>query len=138
MDESSYTLFMFGYPSETEEEIRATIDFAATSRLHLASFHVTNPFPGTVVHEEFKALGKLPQSVQSIDFEYTGAPFNGSTVPDERFHDLYRLAFLRFYLQPQRIARIIRDRPYWSGYPIELRSFISKFISFKQIRESLT
>lgn len=129
--------FMLGYPTETEEELLATIDFAATSRLHLASFHVTNPFPGTAIHEEFKALGKLRDDVNPIDYEYVGAPFNGSTVSDERFRALFRRAYLQFYGRPARVMRILRDRPYRSGYASDMMSLITKFVGFRRIRETL-
>ena len=38
---------------------------------------------------------------------------------------------------PGRVARILRDRPYWNGYHLELRSLLSKFINFRPIREAL-
>jgi anaerobic magnesium-protoporphyrin IX monomethyl ester cyclase len=129
--------FMLGYPTETEEELQATIEYAAKSRLHLASFHITNPFPGTAIFEEFKALGKLPEGVNSIDYEYVGAPFNGSEVSDARFRALFRQAYTRFYFRPWRIVRILRDRPYNSGYSDGLLSLITKFAGFRRIREAL-
>jgi len=129
--------FMLGYPTETEEELQSTIDYAATSRLHLASFHITNPFPGTAIFDEFKALGKLPENVNSIDYEYVGAPFNGSEIPDARFRNLFRQAYTSFYFRPGRIARILRDRPYASGYTDGLYSLLAKFSGFRRIREVL-
>lgn len=129
--------FMMGYPTETEEELQSTIDFAVKSRLHLASFHVTNPFPGTAIHQEFKALGKLREDINPIDYEYVGAPFNGSNIPDKRFHQMFRQAYFRFYFRPTRIVRILRDRPYATGYISSLTSLLTKFVGFKRIRESL-
>jgi radical SAM superfamily enzyme YgiQ (UPF0313 family) len=129
--------FMLGFPTETEEELRATIDFAVTSRLHLATFFVTNPFPGTPIYEEFKALGKLRDDVNTIDYEYYGAPFNGSEVSDKRFRGLYREAYFRFYFRPGRIMRILRDRPYSSGYSASLIVLLTKFTGVHRPRESL-
>ena len=129
--------FMLGYPTETEEELLATIDYAARSRLHLASFHVTNPFPGTLIHEEFKARGKLREDINPIDYEYVSAPFNGSEVPDARFQELFRKAYSDFYFQPGRMLRVLRDRPYHTGYADSLRSLIRKFAGFDRIREVL-
>mgnify|MGYP001099282374 CR=1 FL=1 len=129
--------FMLGYPTETEEEMQATIEYAAKSRLHLAEFFVINPFPGTAIFDEFKALGKLPENVNSIDYEYVGAPFNGSEIPDARFRNLFRQAYTSFYFRPGRIARILRDRPYASGYTDGLYSLLAKFSGFRRIREVL-
>lgn len=129
--------FMLGYPTETEAELLSTIDFAAHSQLHLASFHITNPFPGTQIYDEFKALGKLREDVHSIDYEYVGAPFNGSSVSDERFHELFKLAYSKFYFRPGRIYRIARDIPYASGYYSGVISLLSKYVSFRRIQEAL-
>lgn len=129
--------FMLGYPTETEEELLSTIDFAAKSKLHLASFHITNPFPGTAIHEEFKARGKLRTDINPIDYEYVGAPFNGTDIPDKRFHALFKKAYFRFYFRPARVFRILRDRPYISGYFDSLVSLVTKFVGFRRIRENL-
>jgi radical SAM superfamily enzyme YgiQ (UPF0313 family) len=129
--------FMLGYPTETEAELLSTIDYAARSRLHLASFNITNPFPGTPIHAEFAALGKLLPDVDPGDFEYERAPFNGSEVSDPRFQQLFRLAYLRFYGRPGRVLRILRDRPYRTGYAAEAASLLSKFASFSRLREVL-
>jgi len=129
--------FMLGYPTETEEELLSTIDYAAKSKLHLASFHITNPFPGTEIHEEFRVRGKLRSDINPIDYEYVGAPFNGSDIPDERFHQLFSKAYSRFYFRPSRIFRILRDRPYISGYAEGFVSLISKFVGFRRIRENI-
>ncbi|OGR00862.1 MAG: hypothetical protein A2284_06320, partial [Deltaproteobacteria bacterium RIFOXYA12_FULL_61_11] len=42
--------FMLGGPGESEAEQEATIDFACRSTLFEASFSLTTPFPGTVLH----------------------------------------------------------------------------------------
>jgi anaerobic magnesium-protoporphyrin IX monomethyl ester cyclase len=116
--------FMLGYPSETEEELRATIDFAVSSRLHMAAFFITSPFPGTPIYEQFKALGKLSKDLNPVDHDYARTSFNGSEVPDKRFRRLHREAYMRFYFRPGRIMRILRDRPYSSGYGSLLTNFL--------------
>jgi len=128
--------FMLGYPTETEEELRATIEYAAASRLHLATFFIANPFPGTAMFDEFKSLGKLPEDLDSVDYEYVGTSFNASEVSDARFRTLFRQAYARFYFQPKRIARILRDRPYLSGYGLNLYSLV-RVVGFSRLQEFL-
>ncbi|MCX6915854.1 MAG: radical SAM protein, partial [Verrucomicrobia bacterium] len=129
--------FMLGFPTETEEELRATIDFAVSSRLHMAGFWILNPYPGTPIYEQFKALGRLPNDVNSIDYDYGRAPFNGSEVPDKTFYGLHREAYRRFYFRPGRIMRILRDRPYSSGYGSLVRNFFSvQRLSHRQREEA--
>lgn len=46
--------FMLGYPSETEEEILETIDFAASLALDNTQFYVTIPSPRTILYQEWQ------------------------------------------------------------------------------------
>jgi anaerobic magnesium-protoporphyrin IX monomethyl ester cyclase len=117
--------FMLGLPTETEEELRATMDFAINSRLHLAGFWIVTPFPGTPIHAQFEALGKFLDGVNHLDHDYGRPAFNGSAVPDERFRRLHREAYMRFYFRPERMLRILRDRPYSSGYGNILTNFLT-------------
>jgi hypothetical protein len=102
---------MVGFPSETEEELRSTIDFALGSKLHAAYFFVVTPFAGTGMHEEVVAdLGM--QAAQLVGSGFFFRPrVNLSTLPDARLYALRRNAYLRFYLDPRRIARILRAHP---------------------------
>ena len=109
--------FMLGFPTETAEEMRATIDFACRSPLHLALFFTVAPFKGTELHRLYEEAGLHPPSLRTIDYEYYGAPFNGSDVPDWRFRLLYRYAYARFYSLPGRTWRMMRDRPYHGDLP---------------------
>ena len=129
--------FMMGFPTETEEEMRATVNYAVTSMLHVASFHVVNPFPATAIYREFEALGRLNDDANANDYEFYGAPFNGSDVPDETFRALYQAAYLRFYLRPGRMVRILRDRPYWTGYVRDVRTFLNRVFSFRHREERM-
>ena len=103
--------FMVGFPSETEQELRSTIDFALSSKLHAAYFFVVTPFAGTGMHEEVVSeLGM--QAAQLVGSGFFFRPrVNLSTLPDARLYALRRNAYLRFYLDPRRIARILRAHP---------------------------
>jgi radical SAM superfamily enzyme YgiQ (UPF0313 family) len=103
--------FMVGFPTETEPELRATIDFALRSRLHAAYFFVVTPFAGTGMH------GEIVNQMGDAATELVGSGFffrpvtNLSQVPDARFYAMRRNAYLRFYLDPRRMARIFRAHP---------------------------
>lgn len=103
--------FMVGFPTETESELRATIDYALHSRLHAAYFFVVTPFAGTGMH------GEIVNHMGDAATELVGSGFffrpvtNLSQVPDARFYAMRRNAYLRFYLDPRRMARIFRAHP---------------------------
>ena len=52
--------FMLGFPSETEEEMRSTIDWASSSSFHTAAFFRVIPFKGTELFEEVGARRLRP------------------------------------------------------------------------------
>ena len=46
--------FMFGFPTETLEEARSTVDLALRSPLHEALFFIVTPFAGTGLYELYQ------------------------------------------------------------------------------------
>ncbi len=101
--------FQLGLPGETREEMRDTIDFALSTKLHTAMFHLTVPFPGTQIYEEHIRGTALER-------EFTGMTardisINLSAVDDEELLRLKREAFLRFYFTPWRMWHIYRAFP---------------------------
>jgi radical SAM superfamily enzyme YgiQ (UPF0313 family) len=103
--------FMVGFPSETEAEMQATIDFALGSRLHAAYFFVVTPFGGTEMHEQVVETMSEAATVLTGSGMYFRPVHNLSQIPDERFYRMRRDAYLRFYLDPRRMARIWRAHP---------------------------
>lgn len=103
--------FMVGFPTETEAELRATIDFAVGSKLHAAYFFVVTPFGGTEMHGQVVNGIGLPATQLEGSGMYFRPKRNLSQVQDSRFYRIRRDAYLRFYLDPARIARIFRAHP---------------------------
>lgn len=126
---------MLGFPTETREELLTTISYACRSRLHLGLFFTVNPHPGTRLYQLFEEHGKLPPRVDSIDYEYYGAPFNGSEVSDQEFRHIYRMAYARFYSDPRRLYRIARDRGYYGDLPRRVVSLFRNNASFRRLHE---
>jgi anaerobic magnesium-protoporphyrin IX monomethyl ester cyclase len=109
--------FMLGFPTETRAEMWETIQLAHASRLHLALFFTPNPFPGTELYDMSHSHRQDLGGDDTMDFEYFGGPFNASDIPDPVYQALYRWAFLGFYGDPRRMARILRDRPSLKDLP---------------------
>jgi len=68
------------------------------------------PYGGTTL---YKSLNDSPNK-QKTDFSGKDAQFglaNCSDLTDKKLYDLKRLAYRKFYLQPNRIFRILRDCP---------------------------
>jgi radical SAM superfamily enzyme YgiQ (UPF0313 family) len=99
-------LFMIGFPTETEEEMEQTVQFAVDSRLHTVNFFIVNPFEGTEIYQMFKKLH--PEMRPNLgDFTYYKANFSIYSVPNERIQEIVTRAHRRFFFRPWRIMRVI-------------------------------
>ncbi|MGC8756749.1 MAG: B12-binding domain-containing radical SAM protein [bacterium] len=121
--------FMLGFPTETEQELKATIDFACKSKVHEALFFLVNPFGGTELSKQVEGMGKMPSNVKPEDFDYHAMPFNASDIPDKRLHRLYTFAYIRFYFNPIRIIRILKTKAMWSDLPYWLGRMLGALLT---------
>jgi len=102
--------FMLGFPTETAEEMRSTIDWAAASSFHTAAFFRVIPFKGTELFSEVEHAGyDLPTDWSA--YEPYETDINLSTVPERMILALRKQAYRRFYLNPVRMFRIFKLIP---------------------------
>ncbi len=107
--------FMIGFPGETKEEIRATIEWACRSQLTNAFFFIVIPFKGTELYrEQEQKVHEMSIDYSSIDYWTTS--YNLSEVSQSRLKWLQRYAQLRFYGNPARLWRIFQATPNFLGY----------------------
>ena len=96
--------FMLGFPSETEEEARKTVDTAVASSLHTAAFYRVVPFKGTYLHELAGREGvHVPEDYDTFEFHKT--KLNVSRMDDATLDRMKKTAYRRFYLSPRRFWR---------------------------------
>lgn len=80
--------FMFGFPTETREEMEQTIRFAKELAPTYASFHVVEPYPGTPLAHEVAA------QVEGEFFPFT------YRFPGVNLKRIQRAALVSYYLRP--------------------------------------
>ena len=85
--------FMFGFPTETDEEMQMTIDFAKRLNPTYASFHTATIYPGTKLFDMVKAELKLPFA-EAYTKEHSL----------EKLKSITRKAFIEFYFRPRYIV----------------------------------
>ncbi len=108
-----YGYFIVGFPTETAAELKMTVDFACSSRLHAASFFLLTPFPGTQIWQTLQEEQRATLSqVDSDCLQYCSNVLNLTAVSDEGFRRIQRNAFLRFYLNPWRLIRLLWNHPH--------------------------
>jgi len=103
--------FMFGFPTETEAEVRQTIRFAVESRLHFATMNHVYALPGTELWQMAEQMGKITDS-DPVNADYENPPMPMSEVSLQRMKALTRNAHLKFYFNPLRLWRIWRAMPH--------------------------
>jgi radical SAM superfamily enzyme YgiQ (UPF0313 family) len=116
---------MLGFPTETEEEIRQTIDTACASPFHTASFYTVTPFPGTTLYDLVKE--RNPDKLKGLrydDMDFSGMRVNLSDLSDDKLFYCQRAALRRFYGNPRRLMRLVRNHP----QPWMLPAFIPIFL----------
>ncbi|MEA3401303.1 MAG: radical SAM protein [Armatimonadota bacterium] len=99
--------FMLGAPTESEEEVRASIRLANELPLDDVTFSITTPLPHTDLYEMTKDL--IAADFSHFDY-YKSPVYDNDEVLDPRTLDrLKKLAYVKFYLGPKRLWRTIRS-----------------------------
>ena len=118
---------MLGFPTETEAEMQQTIDVARHSKLHTASFFTVTPFPNTPLYDY--VLENCPEKIADLSYDRTDfsrIPVNLSDVPDEILFYYERKANRQFFMDPIRLARILRDFPQPHLLPLYIPIFMNR------------
>lgn len=100
--------FMLGFPTETEDEMRETINFALRAKLHTAVFALVTPFPGTALYETAKNKG---YDVNKPFSSVSKVTVNMSAVDDKKLEKLRMAAYRKFYFNIVRCWRIFIRLP---------------------------
>lgn len=115
----SYATFMIGNPTETLEDIQATVDFIKKTPPDGLGVHVTTPFPGTELWNWCKERGLVPEdpdwsifttgevSVPACD---TIAPDVLNKLREEIYHHFQPLKLIDDVLSKKNVLlRVIKD-----------------------------
>lgn len=100
--------FMIGFPTESYQEASATVQSASWSKLHRALFFNPTPFAGTELENmssEILKNKKKPFDPRYVNYFTTD--LNISAMSDDELRKIFRYAYWRFYLNPNRILRLL-------------------------------
>jgi len=100
--------FMLGFPGETRDDIRQTIDLAMRLPLSGASFSIYCPLPGTSDYDALIAEGKLSQE-QVEQFDFVRYENQLSELSYAELRRIQRQAYLRFHLRPRVISTLLQS-----------------------------
>jgi len=100
--------FMLGFPGETRDEMRQTIDLAMELPLTGASFSIYCPLPGTEDYETTFRDGRPDHDVLE-SFDFVRYQNYLSEVPAGELRALQRRTYLRFHLRPSVLRYMLRN-----------------------------
>lgn len=117
--------YILGLPSDTEQSIQATIDYAKELNTVGAQFTIATPYPGTGFFDSASADGRLlTEDWERFDI-YTPV-MRHDTIGPERMVRLKSGAYQQYYLRPEWATKFlrhqwrrIRTRGQRSGFAIE-------------------
>lgn len=102
--------FMIGFPGETLRDMKMTVNFMLSSKLHTIALFVVMPFEGTELGHIAREMGQVPVNDFSLSY-HTEDFVNLTQVPTEEVNRIRRMALIRFYVDPKRLYVLVRDFP---------------------------
>jgi magnesium-protoporphyrin IX monomethyl ester (oxidative) cyclase len=120
--------FILGLPGESEQTILETIEFARSSRLDYAQFAMLVPLPGTRIWDMINngnTLRCLAKSWEDYS-RYGQAIVESNSLDRHQLTLLHRLAIRKFYLNPRRLLKLLRNA--WR--PADLANLFKSGLAF--------
>lgn len=83
--------FMFGFPTETEQEALDTLRFLKELRPHWANISIFTPYPGTPLFDLARQKGMIPEEPDYTLYSHQNTEYRSTdTMPPEKFSRLAR------------------------------------------------
>ena len=99
--------FMIGFPGETVEEVRATLDFAVEAPLDSVFISIVAPFKGTKLRTDMVAgaFGEMSgEGLQALNQLFPVV--HNAALPREVLLRMQRRAYWRFYTRPRSLVSL--------------------------------
>ncbi|MFQ5461933.1 MAG: B12-binding domain-containing radical SAM protein [Phycisphaerae bacterium] len=114
--------FIVGFPGETRETIRDTVNLSLELDLLRANYFTYLPLPGTTSHARLVADGEI-EKVDWDHFLFMSAAYVPKGMTRKELMNLKRIAFLRFHLRPRILIRILLAVRSWRHFKFLTRRF---------------
>lgn len=124
--------FMLGFPTETEEEVIQTIEFAKASSLTGATFFTVVYFPGTGIYELAKSLGHFKNESYDTKRDYVQVADGPYDFSLESLKQLKTKGIIEFAFTKERIENALRILPDYFT-PREIDNFLMAYVVSSQL-----
>lgn len=132
-----YGTFIFGYDTESLDDVLSTAVWAAEQKLFIAAFNHLLPFPGTPLYRTLEQEGRMRYKKWwlSPEFRYNEVPFH----PKQYSHDELREACLaarkKFYSVGSIMCRAANPQIFLAGPKITFSYFMINMLLRKEIEQ---
>jgi len=130
--------FLFGFPTETEEEIKATIAFSRSLDLDIFQCTLFTPFPNLPFSKEVDAYGTL-QTDKWADMNIFNPVFVNKGLTPELLEKYKKKAMRQFYFRPHiqlLMLRMILSSPIMLKFYLMAAFEFVRFTVFSRLREN--
>ncbi len=114
--------FSFGFPGETKETIKSSIDYALKLDPHSAQFSIITPFPGTALFEELDKRGRILTKDFSMYDGHDNCVFQPDNLSPADLEEAKQYAY-RLWADHQRrkkgiLGNIRKFLNYWQNHSL--------------------
>ena len=131
--------FMIGFPTETEEEVVQTIEFAKASSLCGATFFTVVYFPGTELYKLAQSLGYFNNTEYDVQRDYVNVGEGPYDFSLETLTELKKKAIKEFAFTKERVESALRLLPgYFTQREIDgffMAYVVSSRASFNEVND---
>jgi len=99
--------FMLGFPTETDEDRKKTVDIIFHGGFTFITFTCFVPFPGTEAYSELQKKGKLPDVKWNDLFAAGKVMYAPQGISTQELRDFRWKTLLKFYLRPRTVFNIL-------------------------------
>ena len=118
------SFFIIGFPYETREDIQKTEDFIVNSGINFPFVFIAQPYSGTRMYEDFKAIGCDVEALSNS----TVSKYNTTNFTADQLNEFRKQIYIKFY-----------KKKIWSYCnPITFyKEFLSKIRSYEDLKYTI-
>jgi magnesium-protoporphyrin IX monomethyl ester (oxidative) cyclase len=117
------SFFIIGFPYETKSEIKKTFNFIVNSQLNFPFVFLAQPYMGTQLYEDFKALGLLDRGFINQS-SFIQSKYKTKYLTPEQLNNIRKKIYINFYFR--KFAKYLNP---WFFY----REFLSKITNKEEL-----
>jgi len=106
---SCAVFIMIGFPTETVQEVKETVDFAISLKPSSITLSIVTPYPYSELYEQTKQLGLLPDTVDYSDYFHQSPHMNLMNLDSNEFIRLTESVAVRISRYNSNMARRIKQ-----------------------------